>query len=67
MCSGLLANPDASRQEYGRWVLHRSRAMVIIPRSPLQAGCYDVSITSNARTYHWTIQVAEPRAVSSDR
>jgi uncharacterized protein YkwD len=54
-------NPNSYTQEYGRWQLHRAGAIVIVPRSPLQDGRYEVSITSNARTYNWTVQVAEPR------
>jgi hypothetical protein len=54
-------NPNSDTQEYGRWQLHRAGAIVIIPRSPLQDGRYEVSITSNGRTYNWAVEVAAPR------
>ncbi|MBF6569017.1 MAG: FHA domain-containing protein [Candidatus Binataceae bacterium] len=48
-------NPVHAAQEYGRWVLRSSGAVVLIPRVPLKAGKrYRVSITAHGKTYVWT-------------
>jgi len=51
-------NPDAGAQEYGRWALRSSGAVVLIPRAPLNPGKrYSVSITAHGQTYAWTVRV----------
>ncbi len=51
-------NPDAAAQEYGRWALRSSGAVVVIPRAPLDPGKrYSVSITAHGQTYAWTVRV----------
>jgi uncharacterized protein YkwD len=52
-------NPNATGQEYGRWNLRASGAVVIVPRAPLQPGShYAVSITANDTTYAWSFTAA---------
>jgi hypothetical protein len=52
-------NPDPHAQEYGRWNLRSSSAVVIVPRAPLRRGSrYAVSITANGATYAWSFAVA---------
>lgn len=51
-------NPDAAAQEYGRWALRSSGAVVLIPRAPLDPGKrYSVSITAHGQVYAWTVRV----------
>jgi uncharacterized protein YkwD len=53
-------NPDRNAQEYGRWALRRSGAVVVIPRAPLESGAqYSVSITAHGKTYAWSFRVAD--------
>jgi len=47
-------NPDANAQEYGRWALRSSGAVVLIPRLPLTPGAqYSVSISVHGQIYAW--------------
>jgi len=58
-------NPNATGQEYGRWNLRASGAVVIVPRAPLQAGShYAVSITANDTTYAWNFTAAEAHSTT---
>lgn len=51
-------NPDAAAQEYGRWALRSSGAVVLIPRAPLNPGKrYSVSITAHGQVYAWKVRV----------
>jgi pSer/pThr/pTyr-binding forkhead associated (FHA) protein len=51
-------NPGAGAQEYGRWALRSSGAVVLIPRAPLDPGKrYSVSITAHGQVYAWTVRV----------
>ncbi len=53
-------NGNATAQEYGRWNLRASGAVVIVPRNPLRPGSrYAVSITAHDTTYAWSFTVAE--------
>lgn|GEM_PF-869399 len=53
-------NQNPNGQEFGRWNLRASGAVMIIPRSPLRPGSrYSVSITANDNTYAWSFTVAE--------
>ncbi|MGH7934050.1 MAG: CAP domain-containing protein [Candidatus Binataceae bacterium] len=53
-------NPNGVTQEYGRWALHSSGAVVLIPREPLNRGAqYSVSITAHGHTYTWTFKIAD--------
>lgn len=53
-------NQNAAGQEYGRWNLRASSAVVMIPRAPLRPGSrYSVSITANHKTYAWSFTIAE--------
>ena len=53
-------NPNASMQEYGRWALSSSGAIMIIPRAPLRSGArYSVSITAGDKTYAWSFRVVQ--------
>jgi len=53
-------NPNPTAQEYGRWNLRNSGAIVLVPRAPLQPGShYQVSITTNEVTYQWSFTVAQ--------
>ncbi|MGH7778440.1 MAG: CAP domain-containing protein [Candidatus Binataceae bacterium] len=50
-------NPDGPAQEYGRWALRSSGAVVLIPRAPLEPGkSYSVLITAHGQTYAWTVR-----------
>jgi hypothetical protein len=52
-------NPNGEAQEYGRWELRSSGAVVLIPREPLIRGAqYSVSVTAHGRTYAWTFRIA---------
>ena len=54
-------NPNSSAQEYGRWALHNSGAIVMIPRAPLKPGShYAVSITDGGKTYAWSFTAIAP-------
>ncbi|MGB9382008.1 FHA domain-containing protein [Candidatus Binatus sp.] len=58
-------NPNATAQEYGRWSLRASGAVVIVPRAPLQPGSlYAVSITTNDTTYAWSFTAAEAQTTT---
>ena len=53
-------NSVPSAQEYGRWALRSSGAVVVIPRAPLQSGAqYSVSITARGHVYEWSFHVAQ--------
>ncbi len=47
-------NPDANGQADGRAVLAARHAIVMMPREPLTAATYRVSITSGGQTYAWS-------------
>jgi hypothetical protein len=52
-------NPNGNAQEYGRWALRSSGAVVLIPRVPLTPGAeYSVSITAHGSTYAWKFKIA---------
>lgn len=52
---------SSSLQEYGRWLLRKASAIVIVPRLPLRAGAqYKVAISANGQSYSWAF-----RAVSN--
>ncbi len=52
-------NPSGEAQEYGRWELRSSGAVVLIPREPLIRGAgYSVSITAHGNTYAWKFKMA---------
>jgi hypothetical protein len=58
-------NQDPIGQEYGRWNLRSSSAVMIIPRAPLRHGSrYAVSITANDKTYAWSFTVAQTQATT---
>jgi hypothetical protein len=51
-------NPDATQQAYGRRALAAARAIIMIPRYPLQTGHrYRVKIQTSA-VYDWSFEVA---------
>jgi hypothetical protein len=52
------ANSIASLQSLGRALLNASDAVVLIPKAPLTAGQYTVSITASGQTVTWTFTVA---------
>ncbi len=53
-------NQNATGQEFGRWNLRASSAVMIVPRAPLRPGSrYSVSITAKNKTYAWSFTVAE--------
>ncbi len=53
-------NPNRAMQEYGRWALRSSGAIMIVPRAPLRAGTrYSVSITAGDKTYAWSFRVVQ--------
>lgn len=53
-------NPRPDEQEYARWELRSSGAVVVIPRQPLEAGSqYTVSITADGRPYTWSFRVSK--------
>jgi hypothetical protein len=53
-------NQDAPEQEYARWALHSSGAVVIVPREPLDAGAlYSVSIGVAGTTYTWSFRIQQ--------
>jgi hypothetical protein len=54
------ANSITSLQALGRGLLNASDAIVLIPRLPLTAGQYTVSITASGQTATWTFTVASP-------
>ncbi len=52
-------NENPAGQEYGRWNLRNSGAVVIVPRAPLKPGSrYTVSIIANDQTYAWNFTAA---------
>lgn len=52
-------NPNRTAQEYGRWALRSSGAVVLIPREPLTPGTqYSVSITAHGHTFAWKFKLA---------
>lgn len=47
-------------QEYGRGVLRRAGAVVLIPRAPLKSGArYSVSITARGHVYAWSFRAGQ--------
>jgi FHA domain/Cysteine-rich secretory protein family len=53
-------NPTQDAQEYGRWALRSSGAIVVIPRAPLVTGAqYSVSITAHGQVYAWSFRVSQ--------
>jgi len=51
-------NPNASAQEYGRWLLRKASAVVVMPRAPLRSGAeYQVSISAHGQVYAWAFRV----------
>ena len=58
-------NPNPTAQEYGRWNLRNSGAVVLVPRAPLRPGSrYQVSITTNDVTYAWSFTAAQTSETS---
>jgi hypothetical protein len=58
-------NPDPHGQEYARWSLRASSAVVIIPRAPLRPGSrYSVSIDASGATYAWSFTASGPGATT---
>jgi hypothetical protein len=52
-------NASQSLQEYGRWLLRKASAIVIVPRLPLEDGAqYRVAISANEQSYAWTFRVS---------
>ena len=52
-------NPNGDLQEYGRWALRSSGAIVLIPRKPLTRGAqYSVSIIAHGHSYAWKFKIA---------
>jgi uncharacterized protein YkwD len=51
-------NSIASLQSLGRALLNASDAVVLIPKAPLTAGQYTVSITASGQTATWTFSAA---------
>ena len=55
-------NPDATQETYAHHALAANRAIVLIPRDPLQAGHrYGVKIQTGAE-YEWNFEVIPPAA-----
>jgi hypothetical protein len=53
-------NPVRDAQEYARWQLRSSGAIVVIPRAPLVTGAqYSVSITAHGQIYSWSFRVSQ--------
>lgn len=53
-------NENPTGQEYGRWNLRNTGAVVLVPRAPLKSRSrYTVSITANDQTYAWNFTAAE--------
>ena len=54
------SNSDPNAQEYGRWALRSSGAVVLIPRAPLEpGGQYSVSIAALGHPYAWSFRVGD--------
>jgi hypothetical protein len=54
-------NPSPAGQEYGRWALRTTSAIVMVPATPLRAGdVYKVSFSVSGQKYSWSFQVREP-------
>ena len=52
-------NSSSSAQEYGRWALRNSSAIVMVPAAPLRGDAtYKVEITVNGRAYAWQFSIA---------
>jgi hypothetical protein len=47
-------HPDAETQALGRAILGARHAITIMPRAPLTAGTYRVTLTSDGETYAWS-------------
>ncbi|MCA9986489.1 MAG: hypothetical protein KDE59_19405, partial [Anaerolineales bacterium] len=53
-------NPDPYAQSNGRYLLGAQDAIVMLPRSPLEAGqAYTVTIIANGQTYSWSFSTAD--------
>lgn len=50
-------NPDAGLQDLGRGVLNQRNAVVLLPKAPLTAGTYRVSVTNNGTAINWSFNV----------
>lgn len=50
-------NPESSQQSLGRNVLGSRDAVIIIPKNPLEAGSYSVSITVNGTNHSWSFTI----------
>lgn len=55
--SSTYSNPDPGTQRMAREELNNFGAIVIVPRSPLTAGTYSVSITAGGHSYSWSFSV----------
>jgi uncharacterized protein YkwD len=51
-------NSNSSDQTTGRLILAVRSAVALIPRAPLTAGSYAVSITANGQTYSWSFTIS---------
>jgi uncharacterized protein YkwD len=56
--SASYVNPDPEAQRRGRDILTAFGAVVVVPRTPLVPGKYDVSITANGKSYSWSFTIA---------
>jgi hypothetical protein len=50
-------NPDVSTQEQARKVLRAFGAIVLIPRHPMSAGVYKISVATGRQTFKWSFTV----------
>jgi hypothetical protein len=55
--SDTYVNPDPAQQQRVRDTLRDFGAIVLIPRVPLRAGSYTVSMTAAGRTYAWSFVI----------
>ena len=54
-------NPDGNAERTARQLLVQKNAVVIVPKTPLEAGrTYTATVTSQAGTVQWSFTVAEP-------
>jgi uncharacterized protein YkwD len=55
--SATYVNPEPEGQRRARDILNAFGAVVVVPRSPLAPGKYDVSITADGKPYSWSFTI----------
>ena len=51
-------NSNASAQQAGRTILSARNTIIVMPRSPLTAGNYQVAVTNRGQVISWSFNVS---------